>query len=203
MKNFALLLTGATAALVVPTAVHAQKATGAVIVVVDTDKISQTCTACVAAQGVLRTQDTNFQSRRTALLTPLQTEEQSIAQALEAAQKQPAGAGRTAAENALKPRIDAFNTRRQAAATELQNLQRNFESTRINVSQQLQAKLGPIYTQVMNSRGANVMLPIEATLARANGLDVTNDVLTLLNQQAPSFQVVPLPQQPAPAQPGR
>jgi hypothetical protein len=53
----------------------------------------------------------------------------------------------------------------------------------------------------MTARGANVALDVQATIARAQALDVTNEVLTALNQQLPSVSVTPLPQQPQQQQP--
>ncbi|MEA3041407.1 MAG: hypothetical protein QOC65_896 [Sphingomonadales bacterium] len=205
MKKF---LMGAAVALslAAPATVLAQRAPNAIVVVVDTARLFRECTACVAASAALQAQDTNFQQRRQALLGPLQTEEQAIARAVQAAQAQ-TGAARTTSENALRPRIEQFNQRRDAAARELQTLQQTFESTRVHVATQLSQRVEPIYTQVMTSRGANLVIPSEARLANAPAIDVTNDVLALLNQQVPSVSITPMPQQqqqPAqPAQPGR
>jgi Skp family chaperone for outer membrane proteins len=57
-----------------------------------------------------------------------------------------------------------------------------------------------VTNQVMTQRGANVAVDTNATLARANSVDITNDVLAQLNQQLPSVSVTPLPQQQQPAQ---
>ena len=72
--------------------------------------------------------------------------------------------------------------------------------------QQINARLNPIISQVMQTRGANLAVGVDATLAHAAAINVTTDVLTLLNQQLPSVSVTPLPaaaagQQPAPATP--
>jgi uncharacterized membrane protein affecting hemolysin expression len=55
-----------------------------------------------------------------------------------------------------------------------------------HVQKQIADKLGPIYTQVMQRRGANMMVEIGQTLASGASLDVTNDVLTALNSALPS-----------------
>ncbi len=40
----------------------------------------------------------------------------------------------------------------------------------------------------MTARGANIALDTDATLARSNSIDITNDVLTALNTQVPVGQ---------------
>lgn len=194
-----LLMAAAAAAVIFPTSAMAQRVPAASIAVVDTTRVLRECTACVTATAALQAQESNFQARRTALLTPLQTEEQ----ALQAEGQRIAGlsgAARTTAENAIRPRVEAFTQRRNAAAAELQGLQQTFESTRVNVSGQLNRALEPIFNQVMAARGANLIISTDARLASAAQLDVTNDVLAALNRSTPSVSVAPLPQQ-QPAQP--
>jgi len=188
------LLVAAAVIAAIPAAASAQRAAPASILVVDTNRVLRECTACVAATNALQAQDTTFQQRRRALLAPLQTEEQAIQQEAQRIAGL-SGAARTTAENAIRPRLEAFQQRRNAAAQELQTLQQNFESTRLHVSLQLNQRLQPIYTQIMNSRGANLVLSTDARLAHAPTLDVTTQVLTTLNQQVPSVSVTPLPQQ--------
>jgi outer membrane protein len=184
-------------AAAMPAAAPAQRAPGAVIVVVDTDRIYRECTACVAAQGTIQGMVTSAQQRAQALGQPIQTEAQSIQTAAQAARNQ-TGAARTTAETALQQRAQALQARQNTANQELQRLEQNIQSTRANVVRQINDRLNPIVTTVMNARGANVALDVGATLARAQALDVTNDVLTQLNQQLPSVSVTPAPQQQQP-----
>lgn len=199
------LLAAALIAAALPTgAIAQQRVPTAVVAVVDTDRVLRECTACVSATAALQAQDTNFQNRRQALLAPLAPEEQALQTELTRVQGL-SGAARTTAENALRPRLEAFNQRRQTAAQELQTLQQNFESTRVHVGQQLNRALGPIYTQVMTSRGANLIISTDARLGHSPALDVTNDVLAQLNRSLPAVSITPMPQQapaaPTPAQP--
>lgn len=192
------LLLAAAAVAVLPSTAFAQRAAPAAIVVVDTNRVLRECTACVAATAVLQGQETAFQQRQQTLATPLETERQSIAQAAQAAQAL-TGAARTNAENALRPRIQAFEQRQQSARQELGILQQNFESTRMHVSMQLNRALEPIFNSVMTARGANLVLSTDARLAHAPALDVTNDVLAQLNRTTPSVSVTPMPQAAQPA----
>jgi Skp family chaperone for outer membrane proteins len=183
-----------------PAAAGAQRTPPAQIVVVDTATIYRTCTACVSAQAQLQTQITGLQQRQQALGAPLQAEMQSIEQAVTAARNQ-TGAARTTAEAAIQTRLQALQTRQNTANQELQRLEQNIRSSQANVSQQIDARMNPIVRQVMNARGANIVLPKGAVLDNTDALDVTAEVLAALNQQLPSVTVAPLPQQATPQQP--
>ena len=197
-----LLLAAAFVAALPATAIAQQRAPAAQILVVDTNRVLNECAACVAASAALQAQQTAYQQRQQALAGPLQTEGQQIQQAVQAASALN-GAARTNAENALRPRIQAYQQREQTAAQELRTLQQNFESTRVNVSLQLNQALQPIYNQIMTARGANLVISTDARLASAPALDITNEVLAQLNRQVPSVRVTPLPpqQQPGAGQP--
>jgi outer membrane protein len=193
----------AALALAVPGAASAQgsRTPAAMIAVVDTDRIFTECTACRAAAAQMQAMVNSANQRAQQLGQPLQTEMQSIQQAAQAAQGQPAGAARNASEAALRTRAQALQTRQDAANQELQRLEQNIQSTRQNVSRQLNERLNPIYTTVMNAHGANLLVDVGATLAHAPTLDVTNEVLTALNAQLPSVSVTPLPAPPPGTQP--
>jgi len=190
----------AALSLALPGVAHAQRAPGAVIVVVDTDRVSRECTACKAAQTQLQGLVTSARTRATQLGQPLQTEAQSIEQAGAALRNQ-SGAARAAAETALNTRMQQFQQRQTTAQQEVARLEQNIQSTQQNVLRQINVRLNPIITQVMNARQANIALDVNATLARSGAIDVTADVLTALNAALPSVSVTPLPQAQQPAQP--
>jgi Skp family chaperone for outer membrane proteins len=188
-----LLLPAALAAsVIIPAAASAQAIPPATIAVVDLDKVSSSCNACRTAQATLQGQVNALKARETALSTPLQTEGKSIQAAIDALPKgQEPGA-------ALEARIKAFQTKQQAGAQELQRQQQQIQRNQAYISQQISAKLGPIYQQVMTRRGANVMIEVGTTLASGASLDVTNDVLAALNAVLPSVQTT-APAQAAPS----
>jgi Skp family chaperone for outer membrane proteins len=184
----------AALALAIPAAASAQRVAPAIIAVVDTDRISRECTACIAAQAQLTTQGNALRTRAQQLQTQLQTQGQPIQTAVTALNgRQP--------DAALQQRITAFQTQERNAQQELARAEQNFRSTQANVQQQIGARLQPIMTAVMTARGANLILDRSSALASSPALDVTNDVLAQLNQQLPSVSVTPLPQQPAQQQP--
>jgi outer membrane protein len=200
MNKLALGAAMAALSIALPGVAQAQKVPGAVIVVVDTDRVYRDCTACKAAQNQLQGQVASARTRAQQLGQPLQSEAQSIEQAGAALRNQ-SGAARAAAETALNTRVQQFQAKQTTAQQEVARLEQNIQSTQANVLRQINAKLNPIITQVMNARGANIALDTNATLARAGALDVTNDVLAALNSGLPSVSVTPLPQSQQPAQP--
>lgn len=185
----------AALALAAPGAASAQRGGAAAILTVDTDRILATCTACVAANNQLQTLVTNGNARAQQLRAPLDTEAQSIEQAANALQNMPAGAAKTQQETALRNRYTALQTRQNAANQELQRLEQNIQSTRANVGRQLGDKLTQIANGIMTQRGAIAVFSKNATLANAESIDITNEVLAALNQQLPAVSVTPLPQQ--------
>lgn len=194
------LLLGLLAATAVAAPAAAQnRLPAAVIAVVDTDRVYGECTACRSALSQLQGQATALQSRQQALAQPIQTEGQAIQAAVNAL---PA-AQRSNPPAALQQRIQRWEQSQQTANQELQRLQQTLQSTQVNVRRQIDARLGPIINQVMTQRGANIAIDTGATLARANGVDITTDVLAQLNQQLPSVSVTPAPQQQQPATQGR
>jgi outer membrane protein len=174
------IMTAAAAATLVPVAASAQALPGAIIAVVDLDKVSSQCTACKAASAALQGQVNSLRARQQALATPLEAEGKSIQAAVDAL---PKGSEPPAA---LQARVRAFQVKQEQGRQELQTRQAQIQRNQAYVSQQISVKLGPIYQQVMQRRGANLMLEQGATLAAAGSLDVTNDVLTALNAALPS-----------------
>ncbi len=204
MKKY-LIAAAAALTLAVPAAAPAQRVPNAQIVVVDTDRIYRECNACRTAQTQLQALGTQLQQRAQALGQPIETELQSIQQAAQAARSQ-SGAARTTAESQLQQRAQRLEQQRSAAQQELGQMEQSIRSTQANVVQQINQRLNPIINQVMTQRGANLAVDVGATLAHAQALNVTDQVLQQLNAQLPSLNVTPLPQQQQPAptpQPGR
>jgi outer membrane protein len=180
-----LLLTALAVTSAIPASVNAQARGG--IIIVDTDTILRTCTACVAAQAQLQQRETALRTRAQTLQTQLQTEGKPIQDAVNALNgKQP--------DAALQGRITAFQTKQRTAEQELANSQRTLQSTAQNVQQQVASRLVTVVEQVRARRGAALAVAKDATLANDSAGDVTTEVLTALNSALPSVSVTPLPQ---------
>jgi len=168
------------ASFVAPLAVQAQTIPGAVVAVADLDRVTAECTACKTASAALRSQAQALQAREKALTDPLAAEQRAIQAAVDAlAGKEP--------DAALRSRVTQWQTKQQSAAQELQRSQQQIQRNQQYIQQQIAQKLGPIYQQVMQRRGANVMLERGSTLATASALDVTNEVLSALNTSMPTI----------------
>lgn len=178
------------AAVIAPSAATAQALPNAVVAVVDLDRVTAECNACKTAQAALRSQVQAYQSREQALAAPLETEQKSIQTAIDALKgKEP--------DAALKNRVQAFQSKQQQAAQELSTQQRQIQANQAYIQKQIQDKLNPIYQQVMTRRGANLLVEVGTTLATAQNVDVTNDVLAALNAALPTL-VTTAPTPPAP-----
>ena len=178
--NKTFLTAALAASMLAPAAAQAQAIPGAVVAVADVDRVTAECNACKTAIATLRSQAQSLQAREKALADPLAAEQKSIQTAIDAlAGKQP--------DAALEARMRSWQTRQQQAAQELQRSQQQLQRNQQYIQQQVAAKLGPIYQQVMQRRGANILVDSNVTLATANSIDVTNDVLAGLNAALPTI----------------
>ena len=78
MKTITLSASLLLGAFITPTAAVAQAAPGAIVVVVDSERIYRECTACRAAQTALQGQVNGLQARQKALTDQIRPEGQSI-----------------------------------------------------------------------------------------------------------------------------
>ena len=159
------------------------------IIVVDTENIMETCTACRAATTQLQQQAASAQQLQTSLMQPLETE----AKAIEAAAK--ALGAKAGSDAALQKRAQTFQQRETAARQQLTQRQQTIRSTAQNVQQQIGRRLIAVVEQVRARRGAAIAINKNSTLANDSTIDVTAEVLAALNQQLPAVSVTPLPQQ--------
>jgi len=177
-----MFMTAAIAAgALAPTAAGAQAIPAAVVAVVDLNRVTADCTACKTAATALRSQIAAMQNREKTLTTPLETEGRSIQSAINALNgKEP--------DAALQARIRAFEQKRQQGAQEISQQQQQIQRNQQYIQQQIATKLAPIYQQVMQRRGANLLVETSTTLATTTSVDVTTDVLTALNAAMPTIQ---------------
>ena len=187
MKRLLISMSFGASALI-PAAAQAQALPAAVVAVVDVDRVRSTCNACKTAIATLQSQQAAEDSRLKAQAGPLQTEQQALQTAAAALNGKPADA-------ALQARAKAWQTKADQLQQDVDRTRQRLGLNQQYVVKQIDEKLGPIYAQVMQRRGANVMVEQGATLATATSVDVTNDVLAALNTALPSIQATA----PAPA----
>jgi outer membrane protein len=180
----------AASAMVVSTAPAAAQArlTAPVIAVVDTDRILHDCNACKAAATQLQAQADQLDGLAQRLGTSLQAEGQQLQAAVNAVNGKP--------DAALQTRIDAFQGKQAAAQRQLQEQQATLQRNAQYVQQQVGEKLIPVIEQVSKANGATVTVSKNALLFNAPTLEITDTVMTALNQQLAAVNAVaPAPQQ--------
>lgn len=165
-----------------------QKAPAAVIVVVDMERVFVQSAAGKQAQAEIQTRMNALQTRATALQGQLKTE----ADAIQAGQ-----ANQSLAGPALETRVKAFGDKQQAAQREVGQADNEIQRSRQFVLKQLSDAVNPILTVVMREKGANLALPVGATLQHGASLDVTNDVIARLDKALPRVSTTPPAQAPA------
>ena len=181
MKNSFLAAAAIAVTALMPSVAAAQAVPAAVIAVVDLERVTSQCNACKTATAALRSQITGLQNQQKSLTTPLETEGKAIQAAINALAGKPADA-------ALQNRVKAFETKRQQAAQQISRQEQQIQRNQQYIQQQISDKLKPIYQQVMQRRGANVLMETGSTLATTTSVDVTNDVITALNTSMPSIR---------------
>jgi Skp family chaperone for outer membrane proteins len=180
MKIFLSTTAAIVATLAIAAPAAAQKVPAANIAVVDLGRVSTECTACKPAAAALQSQVAALRSRQQQLTGSLQSEGTAIQTAVAAlGGKQP--------DAALTARIKAIQTKQDAANQELGRQQQQIQRNQQYIQQQIDAKLGPVIEQVMQRRGANLVIEAGGALRSAPALDVTSDVLTSLNAALPSL----------------
>ena len=173
----ALLIAGA-----LPAPALAQSAPAATIIVVDIERVVSQSAAGKAAMGEIQGKVTALQTRANALQGQLKTE----ADAIQAGQ-----ANKSLAGPALDTRVKAFGQKQQSAQQEVGRLENEIQRSRQFVLQQISDGVGPIVSQIMKERGANIALPKGATLQHAAALDVTTEVITRLDKSLPKVSTTP------------
>jgi Skp family chaperone for outer membrane proteins len=177
----ALLITGA-----LPAPALAQSAPAATIIVVDIERVVSQSAAGKQAMGEIQGKVTTLQTRANALQGQLKTE----ADAIQAGQ-----ASKSLAGPALETRVKAFGDKQQSAQQEVGRLENEIQRSRQFVLQQISDGVGPIVSQIMKERGANIALPKGATLQHAAALDVTTEVISRLDKSLPKVSTTPPPAQ--------
>lgn len=182
----------AAAATLIATPALAQRLPAASMLIADVDRVVSESNAGRAAAAELQTRLQALQQRAATLQQGLQTE----AAAIRTGQQ-----NNTLKDKALEDRIKAFEARQQAASGEVQRGEQDLSRAQNFVSQQIGAALRPLVAQVMQARGASLIVPASAVLQHTAGLDATQDLLTRLNAALPSVSTTPPPVPAAPAAP--
>ncbi|HZG08440.1 MAG TPA: OmpH family outer membrane protein [Allosphingosinicella sp.] len=195
-----ILFGAAIAALLLglPGAALVQRPPGAVIVVVDMGRISRECTACRFAAAQVQAMESSNQRRTQQLQQSLQPELRSLESAAAALDEQPVGAGRTQQETALNTRYIRYQARQTHAQQEMAQMEQTIQPVRANVARQINERLRPVVHSVTHTHGANLAVSTDAALSFYRSLEVTDEVLSRLNDAMPHVSLLPPRQQTRP-----
>ena len=144
--NKILLSAALAAAVIAPNAAVAQAIPGAIIAVVDANRIYAECNACKAAKTSLDSQLASAQALQASLGASLQTEGKALQPAVDALK-----GGKPDA--ALTARIQAFQAKQQSAQQQLAQRQETIQANQQYVVSQINTKLDPAISSVMARRG--------------------------------------------------
>ena len=189
-------------ALSIPAAAPAQQLPAGVVGVVDSQRILEGCTVCLAANQQLEAQQAQLRQRAQQLglsrtqentPTPLENEATAIRTAIDAlAQGQQPDA-------ALQARAQTFQTNLTNAQREVATRENQIRRNQAFVLQQIQARVAPAVAQVAQQRGATVVVEASNIAWSSPAIDLTANVVALVNQNTTPLNVnaPPPAQQPA------
>jgi outer membrane protein len=162
------------------------------VVVVDIERIVTQSSAGRGATATLRPQAEALEARVRTLREQFEREQQALQQGIQ---------NNSITQQVAEQRIRDLQQRQQTAQTEVDGRQRALQASNQYVLQQINDALQPLISAVMRERSALIAVPRAATLQHAQGVEITQEVLTRLDRQLPRVNTTP-PAQPA-AQPPR
>jgi Skp family chaperone for outer membrane proteins len=146
-----------------------------VVAIVDLERIIRDCNACKTANTALLAQQDQLQGAAQRLIAPLQSEGEQLQAAVNAAKGNP--------DAALQARIDAYQNKQANVQRQVQEGQASLQRNAQYVRQQVGAKLIPIIEQVSKASGATMTVDKGQLLFASPTLEITDSVMTQLNQQ--------------------
>jgi Skp family chaperone for outer membrane proteins len=199
MNKFLFGAAAAALAFAIPAAAPAQQLPAGVVGVVDSQRILEGCTVCVAANQQLEAQQQQLRQRAQQLglvsaapNTPstLEAEAQAIQAAVNAL---PQGQQPDAA---LQARFQTYQTNLQNAQREIGTREQQIRRNQGYVLQQIQQRVAPAVAQVAQQRGATVVLEAGNIAWNSPATDLTPAVVAVVNQNTTPLNVnAPPPQQ--------
>lgn len=184
LKAFMLAASLGAAALCAAPAALAQPSQAASVIVVDYDGI-------VARSDVGRSMTSQLQT----IATTIQGELRPEAQAIETEERaiRTAVGDRTAeqvrGDSALARRIEALQRRSETFRQRQVTAARDLEYTRQQTFDDFNERITPIVREIMESRGAGVVISASAVHLAVPSADATDDVVSRLNQRVRTISV--------------
>ncbi len=167
---------GATAAI-------AQSAQTAKILVVEIAEITRSSLAGKDLTQQIETQSAELQAERDRLQQEVRSQEQELIR-----QQQ------ILAADAFEERRRSMGQRFAAAQSDYEDKVRRFQIGARKAERELQSALTPIYQELLNKYGANLILERSTLVMTGSGLDVTREVVERLDQSVSNIKLdIPAP----------
>ena len=175
LAGVAMLVTAGTA--------MAQSAQTANVIIVDASEIMRSSLAGQDLTRQIETQTAELEAERDRTGQELQADEQELVRQQ----------GLLSAE-AFEERRIALVQKMNQSQNDLRDKARRFQIGIQRAEAEMQRQLNPIYQDLMNKHGANLILDRRLIVMPGPGLDVTNEVVDRLNQELPSIRLeIPAP----------
>ena len=180
MKNTMALGLLAVCTLVLSsiTGAVAQETPPARIIVIDYQRVSNESLVGQDIAGQMESNRVDLEKRVQSLNDDLTGEEENLR-----AQRN------IMSQEAFEERLRAFQQKQQGARAELNQLTQASRRAIQQANIEVQRSLRPIVKQIMDEKGATLVLDKNIVAQHASGLDVTTEVIERLDQAMPSFEV--------------
>jgi len=148
------------------------------IVIVDFDRVSR---ESLVGQDISAQMESNR--------VDLESHARNIQQQLGAEQQELQQQRSIISDEAFQQRLQQFQQRAQQQQAQLQNLTQQARQAMQQANLEVQRALRPIVRQVMEEKGANIVLDKALVSQHASGLDVTTEVIERLNEALSEYDV--------------
>jgi len=167
------------------TAAQAQSTPSAKILVVDFNRVSR---ESLVGQDISDQMESNR--------TKLEQYARQVQQQLGTQQQELQQQRNVISQEAFQQRLQQFQQKAQQRQSEVQQLTKQARQAMQQANSEIRRALRPIVRDIMEERGANLVLDKAVVSQNLSGLDVTTEVIERLNQKMDSHQV-DLPQVPS------
>lgn len=159
------------------------------LLIVDMNKVVRDSAAFKAAQPQIQARAKQVEDRRNGYQAQFTKEASDLQEQLRSG---------IATEDALRPKQQDLQKRANAAEDELKRQAVDLQRSDRYVVDQILDEVDKISAEIQKTRGAAAVLRAEATISHAESMDITNQVLQMLNQRKPTVSLTPPPEATAP-----
>lgn len=163
---------------IVTIAAHAQSTPNAKIIVVDFDRVSRESLVGKDIAAQMESNRVDIESLARSVQQQLSNEEEEL-------KKQRS----IISQDAFNERVRSFQQKAQGEQNRLQEIAQQARTAMQQANLEVQRVLRPIVKEVMEAKGANIVIDKALVSTHAAGLDVTTEVIEKIDAAMPSYKV--------------